>query len=215
MLRIVIAGGGVVGRSIAEYLSAEGRDVIVIEPDRRLAEDLADSLDCTVIHGDPSKIETLKSIGLSEKDYFIATLEDDRDSLIAAFAAKSIGVKNIIVVLSDEDFEQIALGLGFYSVVLPVRLAILQVCALIKGLDIANLSTVLKGDARFFVAVISDKLDGIRLGELDLPSDTMPIAIYRGDEFILPKKDFILHRGDEVVFITRESRLDSLKKIFH
>ncbi len=213
-MKIVVAGGGVIGRSIAEHLSSEGRDVVVVEPSRSLAEELASSLDCTVIHGDPSKLDTLKELGISDKDYFVATLEDDRDSLIAAFAAKSLGVKNIIVVLKDEDFEKIALGLGFYSVVLPIRLATLQVCALIKGLDIANISTVLKSDARFYVGVVGDSLDGVKLGDLDLPKDSMPIAVYRGEEFILPKKDLILHRGDEVVFITRESRLSDFKKLF-
>ncbi|WFO75205.1 NAD-binding protein [Desulfurococcaceae archaeon MEX13E-LK6-19] len=213
-MRVIVAGASRIGKHIAQQLAGEGHDVVLLEPSEEVAKQIANELDCTVIHGDPTNVNTLREAGVENVDYFIAAMDDDKDNIIAGVAAKNLGAKEVIIILNDESYEQLALNLGIYGIVSPSKLAVLQILALVKGFDIVNLTTVIKSDARFFTGVISEKLDGKKISEIKLPGDSMIIAVYRGEEFLLPKNDLVLRKGDEVVVITRDSDLSKVKEFF-
>ncbi len=213
-MKIIIAGGTYIGKLLAQHLISGGHDVTVIERNEEAAKQLANELDCTIIHGDPSNPNTLREAGVDQVDYVIPAMDDDKDNIIIAMASKNLGAKNVIVVVNEEAYEQLALSLGLYNIVSPAKLATLQILALIKGYDIVNLTTVIKGDARFFTGIVGEKLDGRKISDIKLPGDSMIVAVYRGEEFLLPKHDLILHKGDEVVVITRENDLEKIREFF-
>ncbi len=50
-MRIIIVGAGAVGSYLAERLSSEGQDVVVIEDDGARAAQLQEGIDALVLHG--------------------------------------------------------------------------------------------------------------------------------------------------------------------
>ena len=50
-MRIIIVGAGAVGSYLAERLSSEGQDVVVIEDDERRAAQIQEGIDALVLHG--------------------------------------------------------------------------------------------------------------------------------------------------------------------
>ena len=213
-MRIIIAGGGYLGQIIANQLIAEGHDVVVIEKDKDRASKLAGELDCSVIAGDAAFPNILKSAGAENADYVIAATGSDKDNLIIGVVARNLGVKNVIVMLNDIQFESIALSLGLYHIIAPARLSALQAISMIKGMDIANLSMIIKGDARFYLGVAGESVDGLKVSELKIPGESMIVAVYRGETFLLPKGDLVIKKGDEILVITREDKLDKVREFF-
>lgn len=213
-MRIVIIGGSNVGILLAKQLITDGHDVYVIELNHSLAERIASELDCTVLYGDPVSPKVLEDAGVDKADYVVVATSNDKDNLLAAINARSLGAKNIIIVLENEDYRKLAASLGFFNIVSLTRLAVIQIHALIKGMNIANLSTILRGDAIFYVAIIPSEMDGMKIKDIDLPSDSLIIAVYRGEELLFPKSDLAIRKGDEIVIFTRRQRIDELRKTF-
>ncbi len=213
-MKIVIIGASNTGVLLARQLIAEGHEVVLLEKEHRVAEAIAGELDCAVLSGDPVSPRILGEIEVDKADYVIAVTDSDKDNLLAALNARAQGARNIVVVLENEDYHRLAVSLGFFHIVSPTRLAVVQINALIKGMDIANLSTILRGDAAFYVGVVHDKLEGKKLGEIGLPDESVVVAVYRGEELLFPKDDLELRGGDEVVVFTRRQKLEDVKKTF-
>lgn len=88
-MKIVIAGAGGVGFHIAKHLSEEKKDIIIIEKDAEKAKFVSDNLDCFVINGEATNIETLKEAGCGDADIFIAATDSDEVNIISCLIAAS------------------------------------------------------------------------------------------------------------------------------
>ena len=55
-MKIMIVGGGRIGRHLAQRFSRQKHEVVLIEPDRRLCLELADSLPVAIVCGDGTEI---------------------------------------------------------------------------------------------------------------------------------------------------------------
>ena len=76
-MHIVVIGAGAVGSYLAERLSLEGQDVVVIESDARRAAEVQEEIDCLVIHGNGASDETLVQAGIERADLLIAVSSSD------------------------------------------------------------------------------------------------------------------------------------------
>ena len=81
---------------------------------------------------------------------------------------------------------------------------------LVEGRGVVELSTVLRGDARFFVMPVTEDEAG-PLSELQLPSGTRVLYGYHEDELFLPEDDTRLRAGDDLVLLTNSEQLKEWK----
>jgi trk system potassium uptake protein TrkA len=213
-LRVLIAGGGETSKMLAEELIALGYEVVLIERDHERAEALAEELDCAVVAGDATFPDVLKKAGITETDIVVTLTNNDGDNIIIGIIAKNFEVPKVIVKIDNPQYTRLCLSLGLDKIVNPKLLTMLQVVSMVKGFDVVNLSTMIKGDARFYLVLINEKFEGKTLSEISLPKEARVVAIYRNDKFILPDYDLPLKKGDEVLFIVRENKLDELKRLF-
>ncbi|MBN1275999.1 MAG: TrkA family potassium uptake protein, partial [Deltaproteobacteria bacterium] len=82
---------------------------------------------------------------------------------------------------------------------------------MVEGVDILELSTVIKGEARFFSFTV-DKEKGKRVAELDLPGHARVVCYYRDGRFSLADEETKLHKGDEMVILTHSECIDDLRE---
>lgn len=213
-MRVVVAGGGATGRAIAEALISEGHEVVIIEKDKAVADALASELDCSVIHGDAASPETIREAGVEHADAVVAATGSDRDNIVAALVARHLGAKNVIVVLEDDTYADALQALGIDKVIIPQKLTAIQTIALLFDEVSLNLTDLLRHGARFFIVKVGDKLDGAQVSDLVIEGASIVAGIYRGKEFIIPRGDTQLKKGDEVLIVTKEGMLsDVLKKL--
>jgi len=81
---------------------------------------------------------------------------------------------------------------------------------MVEGVDILELSTVIKGEARFFAFTV-DEEKGTRVGDLDLPEHAKVVCSYHDGNFALANDDTKLRKGDEVVILTHSEVIDELR----
>lgn len=103
-MRIIIVGAGAVGFHLAEVLSEEGQDVVVIDNDARRAEKIGDQLDVLAIAGNGASVPVLEEAGTPDAALFLAVTNRDEVNIIACLAADMMGVGNTVARLSDPEF---------------------------------------------------------------------------------------------------------------
>ena len=82
-MKICIAGGGRVGRYLAQSLLANHHSVVIIEPIEAQCRMLADQLDIPVICGDSISMDILRTADAASCDAFVAVTGSDEDNLVA------------------------------------------------------------------------------------------------------------------------------------
>ena len=79
-MKVCIAGGGRVGRYLAQNLLANRHKVVIIEPVEAQCRMLADMLDIPVICGDSISVDTLRTADVASCDAFVAVTGSDEDN---------------------------------------------------------------------------------------------------------------------------------------
>ncbi|MBW2280295.1 MAG: Trk system potassium transporter TrkA [Deltaproteobacteria bacterium] len=91
-MSILIIGGGEVGATLADRLSSESKDVVVIEASEERVRQLRETADIHVVHGSGSNPRALAEAGLDDAEMVIAVTDSDELNLVACLAASSQSV---------------------------------------------------------------------------------------------------------------------------
>jgi trk system potassium uptake protein TrkA len=102
-MRVIIAGGGEFGERLAEELSGEKNDVILIERDEARAEQLGEKLTSIVMFGDATDKALLKHASIEKCDAVFAVTGDDQINSAVCELAKSFGVRKVAGLLNDAE----------------------------------------------------------------------------------------------------------------
>jgi trk system potassium uptake protein TrkA len=116
---VIIIGAGAVGSYLAERLSAEGQDVVVIEDDESRAMELQDRIDALVVVGNGASSHTLQEAGAEKADLLIAVSNSDGANVLACHAGKEMGVAMTIARIEDPEIREGADRLGVDVVIDP------------------------------------------------------------------------------------------------
>lgn len=210
-MRIAFVGAGEVTERTAELLIERGHEVIIIEKSEERIDRLSEILDCSFLHGDGSSPAILREVGPEQTDVLFCLSDSDQANLIASLVGRSLGFKRVIPSIEDPEFEGICRELSLQDTILPSRTISRYLADMVEGLDILELSTVIKGEARFFSFTV-EKEKGSRVGDLDLPKDAKAVCYYRDGQFSLSTDDTKLRKGDEVVILTHSQNLTGLRE---
>ena len=205
-MRIVIIGGGKVGSTIAEQLTKEGHDIVVVDSERRVADSISDSLDVMTICGSGASVAVLDAAGAAESDLLIACTPQDELNIMCCMFAKKMGCQNTIArVRSPEYAEQIYMlreDMGLSMTVNPELNAAREIFRLMEIPSVLKRDTFANGKIEIveLVPKEGDVLDGARL--MDLPRKlgmkVLVCAVQRGGDVCIPDGSFTIQAGDKV-----------------
>jgi len=117
-MKVCIAGGGRVGRYLAQSLLANHHEIVIIEPVESQCRMLADMLDIPVICGDSVSVDTLRTADVASCDAFVAVTGSDEDNLVACQIAKrEFGVDRTVARASNPKNRELLHTLGVDTVV--------------------------------------------------------------------------------------------------
>jgi trk/ktr system potassium uptake protein len=103
-MRVLIVGAGEVGFHLAERLSQENHDVVVIEPDAERAEIIQDHLDVMTVVGNGAALPVLERAGVRDARILMAVTSKDEVNLISSLAATRMGVPFTIARISNPEY---------------------------------------------------------------------------------------------------------------
>ena len=105
-MSIIVVGAGDIGYHLAQSLSLEKEDIIVIDKDIDKTNKIRDALDVQAIEGTGSSLKILQQAGIKESDMLIAVTGSDEVNLISCAVASS-QTKSSTKVARVRNFEYI------------------------------------------------------------------------------------------------------------
>jgi trk system potassium uptake protein TrkA len=103
-MRILIVGAGAVGFQLAERLSEEGHDIVLVDKDAERLAYAQDQLDIMTIVGNGASSSVLERAGIEETDLLAAVTSVDEVNLIACMSAMQHDIKVKVARISNPEY---------------------------------------------------------------------------------------------------------------
>ncbi len=210
-MRTVFIGAGKVSIGTAKALIKKGHEVVIIETDKAKIDELSEEMDCSFLLGDGSQPNILREVNPAQTDVLYCLSDSDQDNVIASLVGRSLGFKRIVTSIGDPQFEGICHELGLQDTIIPSRTISRYLEDMVGGTENAELSAVIKDEARFFTFT-TRKEDAVTVKELKLPTEARAVCYYREGRFALAKEETTLQEDDEVVVLTHSKNMASLQE---
>ncbi|HZL03361.1 MAG TPA: TrkA family potassium uptake protein [Cellulomonas sp.] len=216
-MRVVIAGAGSVGRSIARELLAHGHDVTLIDR-QPSAMRIAQVPDAEWLLADACELPTLTQAKVDECDVVVAATGDDKANLVIALLAKTeYGVPRTVARVNNPKNEwMFDEAWGVDVAVSTPRIMTAMVEEAVAVGDLVRIFTFHQSGADILELTlpVDSPLVGVRVGQAIWPADTVLACIVRGDRPIAPSIDDTLEAHDELLFVTgREADEQELERL--
>ncbi len=104
MKKITIIGAGQVGTLIAEDLSQQGHDIVLIECDHEKVKHIKDRMDIMCVEGDASEPAVIEQAAMGESDIVLAVSGDDKTNIMCAVAANLLGVETTVAKVRKPEY---------------------------------------------------------------------------------------------------------------
>lgn len=213
-MRVVFIGAGDLTVETATLLIDRKHEIVIIEEDKEKIDELSDLLDCSFLHGDGSKPHILEEAGPEHTDILFCLTDNDQHNIIAALVGRSLGYSKVVLQIHDADYLNICRELELENPITPSKTIGRYLADMAAGIDILELSSLIKGEARCLMIKIDKETRG-KVDDLDLPEEARGICFYREGEFKLASTDTKLQVGDEVIILTHSKHLAELTRRFN
>ena len=191
--RYVVMGAGEVGYHLARSLSQEDHDVVVIDRDPARVERIGEELDVLVVQGNGAHLPVLEQAGVGRADLFMAVASSDEANLSASLLAKRLGAERSVVRVgaADEVISHRQVYEEVFRVDLLMSTQILttnRILNLIRGHNTVAVETFAGGKVQLRKIHLREgsPLTEKPLKDVNLPADTLVVALFRGEELIIP-----------------------------
>jgi trk system potassium uptake protein len=218
--KIIIAGGGLVGRYLTEMLLAENSDwnIRLIEPDYdkafKLASDIRNAL---VLHGDPTDLNLLISEGLLDTDVFIAVSDDEESNIISCLMAKHLKVSKTVAMVSKSDYIPLSQTIGLDAAVNKKLSAANEIHRQIREGRVIAVSALHGIQAELLELKPSPgrKVTGRPLKDIKLPEGSVIGAILHDQKIEIAVGNSVIEPGDRVIVFCLSDVVDHITSLFH
>lgn len=222
--KILIFGAGAVGSSVAEALTTEGNDVVLIDRDESVLSRLESRLDLTTICGDASDPDVIENADIENAGLVLAVTDhDDTNIVICQFAHMMGHTPTIIARLRnpvfvrrrDKLFGTGSEKIGIDEIISPEQLVTDQILLLIDNPGALQIVEFAQRKVRL-VAIRAEHTGKLVNCKIEEVRDHMPnvdvrvAAIYRQDRPIIPTGDTVLKANDEVFFIAAPEHITDM-----
>ena len=218
-MKIIIAGAGKVGHTVAALLAEEGHDITIIDRDPDTIQILSNSLDVICVEGSATNSGTLREAGAEKADLLLAATEQDEVNMICGISARKLGTAHVIARVRDPEYlhqtEFLRETLGLSVLVNPEYECAKEISRALRFPGAVRVDSFSKGSLEIVEHKIpaGGKLEGVALKELvqRFGAKILVGVVERGREAMIPNGNFVLQAGDRLS-ITGESR--ELRRFF-
>ncbi len=212
-MKILIAGCGEVGETLAYELSKEGYDLTLMDSDPHVLETGIERFDVMSVQGNCASVKSLLRAGIKKCNLLIACTGSDELNLLSCLTARSLNPKlhTIARIRNPEYMEQVynmRESFGISMTFNPERDAATEIERLIKYPGFLSRESFMGGRAEVAELRIEEgsPLCGVALFSLDsiLKCRVLICAVLRDGNAIIPDGKFILSAGDRI-FVTASS----------
>ena len=224
-MNILIIGAGSIGSSLAEELSREDDNVVVIDTDEKLCENLNEKMDLLTIPGDATSPAVLEIAGIRKTDVVIALTSSDEVNILVCGLARHYGVSKRIARLHSNEYsiagdERADISsLGVSHILRPDKSAvegIIQYLETPGATDAANFhggKILMRGFIIHPNMSIADK----KIADIRKQTGAhlmLVVAIIREGRAIIPSGNDVVHAGDKILVLFPRSSIEACLELF-
>ena len=148
-MKIIIIGCGKVGLTLAELLSAEKHDVVLVDESSQKLSSIPEELDALRILGNGASVNIQQEAGVEEADLLIAVTGSDELNLLCCLFAKKAGVCHTIARVRNPIYNKeigfIKEKLGISMIINPELTAATEISRLLRFPSAIKIDTFAKG----------------------------------------------------------------------
>ena len=206
-MRVVITGGGAIGRHLAADLVERRHEVTLIEQDKETVDALRQEIpQVDLLLGDACEPWVLEGAELSNADVVVAATGDDEDNLVTSLLAKQeFAVPRVLARVNHPNNEWLFTEQwGVDQSVSPPHILTAMVEEAVTTGDLVQLLRLEGGRISIVEMTLAEgsPAAGRPIYELRLPSGAAIVAVLRDGHVVVPQPETVLVEGDELVAIT-------------
>ena len=215
-MRIIVIGAGHLGYIIAELLSNEGYDVVVVDSDGDKLEAVRNDLDVLTVLADGTSPSFMRSQARGS-DLLVAVTAIDEVNIIACILAKKNGIPHTIARIRDPKFlaepvDYIKENFDIDLVLSPELITAREISRLVMTPSAINVEDFAGGRVRLLESKISPRSPYAHreLKDIKLPPSVLIALILRDHHMIIPHGNDRLLPLDNVYFLGNPESLEKL-----
>lgn len=211
-MRIIIIGAGKIGYHIADFLSHEKHDVIVIELNEERAHSLEETLDVQIINGSGTSGQTLEQAGIREASMLIAVTESDEVNMISCILAKQYGVEKTVARVRnpeyvEEDYVHEGVFAGIDLIINPELVTAKEIVKHIDAPEALDVVYYAHGKIQMLELQMTPDAFAVnkKIRDLQMNFSFLIIAILRNGKMLIPRgDDYVL--PDDIIFLMAKTK---------
>jgi len=219
--RIIIAGGGNIGKRLAERLEKR-HQVKIVERNADRAFHLSQSLNKSVVlMGDSADEELLLEENIDSMDVFVSVTNDDEANILSAMLAKKLGTRKTMSLINRPAYVDLMENQEAIDVAIsPEQVTIGALLTHVRRGDIVAVHSLRRGAAEALEVIAhgdreNSKVVGRLIEEIELPEGTTIGAIVRGEKVIIAHHDTVIEAEDHVVmFLVDKKKIHDVEHLF-
>ncbi len=218
--RIIVAGGGNIGRRVAMSLERKYQ-VKVIDHNAPRTQLLSSELESSIVlYGDAADQDLLLEENIENTDVYCALTNDDEANILSSMLAKRLGARKVMTLINRAAYVDLVQSGDIDIAISPQQVTIGSLLTHVRRGDVVRVHSLRRGAAEAIEAVAhgdasSSKVVGRRIEELKLPPGTTIGAIVRGNDVIIAHHDTRIESEDHVIlFVINKKYIVDVEKLF-
>lgn len=213
-MRIVIIGAGKLGYSIAELLSNEQYDVVVVDQDETRLEAVKNNLDVLTILANGASPVTMEDPDIRNSDLLVAATAIDEVNMVSCILAKKHGIRYTAARIRDmkviDNSDDITIAKNYLKenfdidmILNPEMITAREIDRVLMMPAALDVEDFANGKVRLFETKVrrQSPLANIPLKDLAMPKSVLAGMIFRDHRMIIPHGDDCLLPHDNAYFI--------------
>lgn len=212
-MRVIIVGCGRVGSELANALSAERHDVVVIDRNPLSFGRLSREFEGRMLTGVGFDRDTLQKADIEGAQALAATTDSDNVNIVVAVTAKeTFKVPHVVARIYDPQAAEIYRREGIPTVT-PTMWAANTMKTMIVHPPLASLSTCGSGEVQFLIVEVPRPLAGRTIQDLTLPGEALVGAVVRRGQAMIATTNTRLEVGDILHITAAVAAIPKLEKL--
>jgi len=218
--RVIIAGGGNIGKRLAKALEHRYQ-VKLIDHNPRRTRSISEELDNTIVlQGDAADEELLIEENIEQTDVFCALTNDDEVNILSAMLAKRLGARKTMALINRGAYVDLVESGDIDIAISPPQATIGSLLAHVRRGDVVMVHSLRRGAAEAIEAIAhgdaaSSRVVGKAIEDITLPKGTTIGAIVRGEKVIIAHHDTVIEAEDHVLlFVVDKKRIPEVERLF-
>ena len=208
------------GTHLAKLLSREKQDIYLMDESEEKLSALGNNFDLMTVVASPISIQSLKDVGASDADLFIAVTPDEATNSMACMLARSLGAKKTVARIDKYEYiepknQEFFKRMGIGSLIYPEHLAAKEIVSSIRMSWVRQWWEFNNGELVLLSVKMHQGADIIGKKSKDVATSSgrkfHVVAIKRDGETISPHGDEMIKDNDLVFFMVLRDDIDFIK----